>query len=246
LIGAALLGTAAVMQQVLSGTRPHIHRGRNSHIRERKAFPWVLAVYVVLTLYLAAPTLGTNAGGFITAVAAFGVVWLRHRQWTVPAPNRRSRGHRIKLALVVALVLAAAIALFALINAGILLPSGRESHIGRALRNLADGHTDLIGSMIVRKLAMNWHLLKASIWSKVLLSSLLVISVLLLKPQGVFRRWREEYPYLTIGFAATSIGALVAFAVNDSGIVAAATMIGYVAPPILLLKLQESSVSHSP
>jgi hypothetical protein len=206
----------------------------------------VLALYALLTLYLAAPTLGTNAGGFITAVAAFGVVWLRHRQWTAPAPTRRSRGNRLKLALAVALVLAAAIALFALINAGILLPSGRESHIGRALRNLADGQTDVIGSMIIRKLEMNWHLLKASIWSKVLLSSLLVISVLLLKPQGVFRRWRDEYPYLTIGFAATSIGALVAFAVNDSGIVAAATMIGYVAAPILLLKLQESSASHSP
>jgi hypothetical protein len=51
---------------------------------------------------------------------------------------------------------------------------------------------------------------------------------------------------LTIGFAATSIGALVAFAFNDSGIVAAATMIGYVAAPILLLMLQESSASHSP
>jgi hypothetical protein len=206
----------------------------------------VLAVYALLTIYLAAPTLGTNAGGFITAVAAFGVFWLRHRQWTASAATRNLRGNRLKLALAAALVLAVAIALFALINSGILLPSGRESHIGRALRNLADGQTDLIGSMIVRKLTMNWHLLKASIWSKVLLSSLLVISMLQLKPQGVFRRWREEYPYLTIGFAATSIGAIVAFAVNDSGIVAAATMIGYVATPMLLLKLQESSSSHSP
>ena len=73
----------------------------------------------------------------------------------------------------------------------------------------------------------------------VLLSSILVMVVLVMKPAGLFRRWQEEYTYLMIGFSANAVGAVVALLVNDSGIVAAATMIIFVAVPMLLFRIQE-------
>jgi hypothetical protein len=47
------------------------------------------------------------------------------------------------------------------------------------------------------------------------------------------------------GFIAIAVGAVAALAFNDSGIVAAATMIVYAAVPMLLLRIQEDSSSHS-
>ncbi|MNI88887.1 hypothetical protein D3C73_1462270 [compost metagenome] len=97
----------------------------------------------------------------------------------------------------------------------------------------------------MRKLQMNRHLLAASAWSKVLLTSLFVMAVLVLRPRGRFGSWQHKYPYLMYGFSANTIGAIAALLLNDSGIVAAATMIVYVAAPMLLLQLQERRVSHS-
>ena len=112
-----------------------------------------------------------------------------------------------------------------------------QSHIGRALQLVFDGHLDIIGEIIMRKLSMNGHLIVVSSWSKVLITSLVVMGVVLFYPLGVFRQWQHEYPHVMYGFSANTTGALVALAVNDSGIVAAATMIVYVAVPMLLLKL---------
>jgi cell division protein FtsX len=66
------------------------------------------------------------------------------------------------------------------------------------------------------------------------------MAVMLLKPRGLFRSWQTRYPFLMHGFAACTIGAVAALAFNDSGIVAAATMIVYVAVPMLLLRLDET------
>ncbi|MBU7319766.1 hypothetical protein [Paenibacillus oleatilyticus] len=96
----------------------------------------------------------------------------------------------------------------------------------------------MIGAIIARKLAMNVHLLRVSAWSKVLLTALAVMAVLVLRPSGRLRLWEQRYPYLMHGCYANVIGALAAFALNDSGIVAAAAMIVYSSVPLLLLKLE--------
>ncbi|MFD0676178.1 MULTISPECIES: hypothetical protein [unclassified Paenibacillus] len=182
--------------------------------------------------YLAAPELGTNAGGALAAAAGFGALTARlagGRRW-------------LRLAPLLALLLAAALAGLWLLNAGAAtgLPADKQSHIGRAFDALLQGRLDAIGAMIVRKLEMNWHLIGVSAWSKVLLTSLVVMAALVLRPRGLFRRWQRRYPYLMYGCAANVIGTIAALLLNDSGIVAAATMIIYGSVPLLLLKLEEA------
>lgn len=115
-----------------------------------------------------------------------------------------------------------------------------KSHIGRAMDLLAAGRLDIIAGMIVRKLQMNLNLIGVSSWGKVLLTSIFVMAVLLMKPRGRLRQWQETRPEWMIGFSSIVIGSIAALALNDSGIVAAGTMIIYAAAPILLLIADET------
>lgn len=197
------------------------------------------AAFAAALLYLAAPQLGTNAGGAITAAVAFGLAWLR-----CFAGDVFRRLGPLRLALVCAVLVAAALAALWLLNAAVPAAAGRQSHIGRAMAWLGDGRTDLIAAMIVRKLRMNAHLIGVSVWTKVLAAALLVMAAAVLRPKGAFRRWEKRYPQLMSGFIAIAVGSLAALAFNDSGIVAAATMIVYAAVPMLLLRIQEDKSSH--
>jgi hypothetical protein len=198
------------------------------------------AAFGAVALYLAAPRLGTNAGGAITAAVAFGLAWLRSF-----ARGAFRRLGPLPLALVCAGLVAAALAALWLLNAAVPADASRQSHIGRAMALLGDGRTDLIAATIVRKLQMNAHLIGVSVWTKVLAAGLLVMAVAVLRPRGAFRRWEALYPHYMSGFIAIAVGAVAALAFNDSGIVAAATMIVYAAVPMLLLRIQEDSSSHS-
>ncbi|GAA3403037.1 hypothetical protein ACFFNY_05740 [Paenibacillus hodogayensis] len=193
-----------------------------------------------VTLYLAAPGLGTNAGGAITAAVAFGLVWLRCRS--------QAEGTKLnvrRLMLVCLGLIALAFALLWLLNAAIPAEEGSQSHIGRAMNTLSQGRMDLIAAIVVRKLQMNLHLINVSVWTKVLAAGLIVMTVAVVRPRGALRRWQALYPHYMSGFLAIAVGSVVALVFNDSGIVAAATMIVYAAAPMLLLRFQEESSSHS-
>ncbi|MBE1445699.1 hypothetical protein [Paenibacillus sp. OAS669] len=207
---------------------------RGSRLAARAGAAWrtwpAAAVGAAVAGYLAAPTLGTNAGGALSAAVAFGALGARlagGRRWVRAVPA-------------LALLLAAALVGLWLLNASAAMvgSADKQSHIGRAFHTLLQGRFDLIGVIIMRKLEMNWHLIGVSAWSKVLLTSLIVMAVLVLRPRGLFRRWQRRYPYIMYGCAANVIGAIAALLLNDSGIVAAATMIVYSSIPLLLLKLE--------
>ncbi|MFH5187036.1 hypothetical protein ACHHV8_33115 [Paenibacillus sp. TAB 01] len=185
--------------------------------------------------YLASPALGANAGGALSAALGFGALGARlagGRRWKRTAP-------------VLALLLVAALAGLWLLNHGAATgaEAHRQSHVGRAFEALLAGKFSWIGDIVLRKLEMNVHLIGVSAWSKVLLTGLAVMAVLVLRPRGRFRRWQRQYPYLMHGVAANVIGTIAALLLNDSGIVAAATMIVYSSVPLLLLKFDEAAVS---
>jgi hypothetical protein len=217
--------------------RADAHTPRSANMPRRSA--WIAAAaFAAVAGYLAHPRLGTNAGGAITAAVAFGTAWMR-------GARALRRGGALRFAFALAGLVAAGLALLWLLNAALPTASAQQSHIGRAMSLLGDGRIDLIAATIVRKLQMNARLIGVSVWTKALAASLLVMAALLLWPRGIFRRWEARYPHCMNGFAAISVGSLAALAFNDSGIVAAATMLVYAAVPLLLLRLQEDSSSHS-
>ncbi len=232
LIGAAVLASSVLLQK---RAWRHAEKPFTPAIKVAAA-----GAYALISVYLAAPFLGTNAGGAITAVIAFGIAWAR----SFCAGKMRELSWS-RLALLIGLLLTAALFVLWLLNSVIPMQEQQHSHIGRAMRLAAEGRIDWIGQMIVRKLQMNWHLIAVSSWSKVLFTSLFVAAVLVLRPGGLFRVWQMRYPYMMYGFSANTIGAITALLCNDSGIVAAATMIVYVAVPMLLLKLEGNKVTSS-
>lgn len=222
LIGALVLGVTAALQR-----------------RHGKIQPALLAcgAFLLVTACLAAPSLGANAGGALSAAVAFGVAGAHCFAGERWRELRLGRG----AALLSALLALGLGALWLLNSADSPAAFARESHVGRAFHALHAGHFDQIGQLIERKLRMNVHLLRASVWSKVLITSLIVMAVLVLRPRGRLRLWQNKYPYWMYGFSANMIGAIAALLLNDSGIVAAATLIIFVAVPMQLLRLQELS-----
>jgi hypothetical protein len=249
LLGSALLGLASALQSRAEaaaagvGSPPQPHRPGPAPVTMRRQCPaspgraavLAAAFGTLVAGYLASPALGTNAGGAIAASVAFGVLAVRLRGGGAAPALRWGR-----LVLALAVFVLAAFAALWLLNAALPRLPAQQSHIGRAFDQLAAGRLDVIGALIRRKLEMNVRLIVVSAWSKVLITAVFVMAVMLLKPRGLFRSWQTRYPFLMHGFAACTIGAVAALAFNDSGIVAAATMIVYVAVPMLLLRLDET------
>jgi len=224
-IGAATLGVAGCI---------HYYRGN------RMVIILTALLFVGTLFYMASPAWGTNAGGAITAGATFGLAWLR-----LFSRRRKLQIHWGKLMMWIIIFVCLAMGGLWLLNGWGNSSTKEESHIGRAMDQLVAGHFDAIGGIIWRKLMMNMHLIGVSVWSKALLVSLLVMAVLLMKPAGLFRRWQEAHSALMHGLSAIAAGAIVALLVNDSGIVAAATMMVFAVIPMLLIRLHELKVTDS-
>lgn len=198
---------------------------------------WISAgCFLLIILYMAHPQGGTNAGGALTATAAFGLVWLR-----LFGSERIRKLQLRRMILITGILLLCGLSVLWVLNQWLSHGGFEEkSHIGRAMDLLAAGRLDIIAGMIVRKLQMNLNLIGVSSWGKVLLTSIFVMAVLLMKPRGRLRQWQETRPEWMIGFSSIVIGSIAALALNDSGIVAAGTMIIYAAAPILLLIADET------
>lgn len=160
----------------------------------------------LLTLVLALPGLGANAGGTLAALAAVSVCLLY---------KNKALGWKYPALLLVILVCG--------IAGLIWLDAGGTTHIGRAAWQIARGGLPEVAHIVLRKATMNYKLLRYSLWSWVLLSALIASGILLFRPVGVLRQVLNRYPSLARGLTGIAAGGVAAFFFNDSGVVAAAT-----------------------
>jgi len=201
-IGAALVGAGLVLSAA----------GRLRPLGTALLSAVLLAVVAAIGL----PALGANVGGAMSAVAA-AVVGL-----TLWRGGRIRRAHVIAAALVV-LLLPGILLVFDIARSG-----GAQSHMGRAAHLIATGGTGEILTIIERKAAMNLTLIQHSPWSKLLGASILgVIALLAAVAPAHLRRIRDDRGIYG-GAVAATVGAFAALALNDSGVVAAATAFIYV------------------
>jgi len=178
-------------------------------------------LFVAVTYVIAAPGLGSNVGGTIAAVAGFGVSSLL------------LFGREINRKTVLALS-----AMILVVTAGfIVYDLSRavevQSHIGRTIASIREyGFSEVFG-IISRKWAVNFKLIKKTTWSWFYFISLLSIlylgRMLPKRAQGL----RQNSPVFDKLLTGMIFGSAFALVFNDSGVVAAATLIIYGIAPFL-------------
>ncbi|HAA80531.1 MAG TPA: hypothetical protein DCE09_02730 [Thermoanaerobacter sp.] len=186
-------------------------------------------IYALVFYFIAAPSIGTNVGGSITAFGAFAVALLLLSGKKINIRNLLYIGIGIVLML---------IGLFYLDS---LRPVSQQTHIGQTFALVKNHGIESLLQIFERKLLMNYKLIKYSIWSRVLLTLIGVLLILFFKPVGVLSEIFKKHSYIRICFVATIIGSILALVFNDSGIVAAATMMVFVGPMLIHFVIDEMS-----
>lgn len=187
-------------------------------------FALAAGLFALVLFYMAYPTLGTNAGGFLAGTVGFGIALFRLQEWSLGK----------KGLLMVGGGLCAGVLLLIAIH---VFTDQPVTHVGRIAGEIVGGNWQEVSMMLERKLEMNWRLIRISAWSKVFIVSLLIISLLSLRPTRFLRQLSNQFPLLARGFGGIIAGSLATLVLNDSGIVSAATSIIFFVIPVLYAAL---------
>lgn len=163
---------------------------------------------IIVVFILGYPLFGANIGGALAAAFAFSITIIYYLK-------RRIGLREVVTGVLVLVVVLTALALFSM--------SFPSFHFSKFISNLLSGNIDSVWAVLIRKISMNIKLLKYTIWSDVLLIIVLSMPVIFLNPKGITRKALAKTEWLTPVFVGCSLGALAAFVLNDSGVIAAAT-----------------------
>ncbi|MDI6869752.1 MAG: hypothetical protein QME79_00090 [Bacillota bacterium] len=216
-IGAAVTGCTALLD-LHPALRPH----------------WRCLVLVPLglgALLTGLSGFGANFGGFLGGVATLLVAWLAFRE-------QRFQAKTLGLLAAVGGGLVAAV-----VAADTLRPSAGTSHVGLLVRQIAAGGPGALYAVAARKLAMNFRLMRYTPWADGLVTFIIGLGVLFYRPVGLLKQIVQANPSFARGFWAALAGTAVVFFVNDSGVVAAATLMLYPTAFLLDLALQTAFAS---
>jgi hypothetical protein len=196
------------------------------NLRSRLSFVGVGLLFAFITLIIGYQAFGANVGGAIAAVVAFVITFVGIWQGKVSLKH---------------LLIVMAAVLFVLFGLAVmdLLQKGGNSHLGRTIILIQKGGFEEIARIIQRKLAMNIKGTRYTVWTRILVATLVVFPTLFLRPVGAFAKLSKEYPFLTAGHIGAAFGAIAAFLFNDTGAAAAATIIVFSVVATLYMIMEE-------
>jgi len=90
-----------------------------------------------------------------------------------------------------------------------------------------------------RKILANLKLVRYTAWTNVLVTILILLPILFVRPSGALKRIKEKQPHIWAGVIGVGLGSIAAFMFNDSGVVAAATSLLYAAAMVLYVIIEE-------
>ena len=216
-LGARYYGIGNELMGVLVGSAAVAGAGLS-----RMTWPSAMAAATTMIM-LGHPWIGANFGGMVSAAVASAVIATMAARRLPPAAGssrmRHSRLVTLAGACLAALGVSSALILWD-------AHSPEASHIGRAWRALTQqsGGSGQLAAIVARKLAMNIRLLRYTAWTQVLIAFLAILGAMVAGAHGVFQRFRRDHLSLYDALIGGLAGALVAMAVNDSGVVACATL----------------------
>jgi len=205
LIGSSIMGTMALTEKYKT--------------KSVKILGFIL--FTVAFWLMVLPQFGAKVGGFITGFMAFGSTILM------------LFGVKINKKTFLIMFISMVILLFLMFIASMFF--GTTTHMAQTAIIVKSEGINSLFQIFTRKLQMELNLIRYTIWSWVLIISILVLFILSYRPTGVLKNIFKNYKYVYYGFFGSIVGMLFALAFNDAGIVAAATTCIYAIPPILLL-----------
>lgn len=215
LVGAALIGLMLVLDRI-----PALQKKQGTEVL-------LVLLFTGISILIGSPRIGINVGGLLTALSAFITAWMGLR-------NIRPRPVTFLAIAAAVVALLAGLAFWDYFKN----PAG-ASHLGRLINTVQGGGVSELVEVFTRKFEMNWKLIHYTPWADVLLTFILILGVLFYRPVGLLKTVAQKNPYLAIGLWASFIGSIAAFAFNDSGVVAAATLMLYPTAILVTLLLEE-------
>lgn len=173
-----------------------------------------IAMAVVLAgvmIVVGAPFIGANFGGLISV--AFGFVCM-----LLLAQGRKLNWNTVAISLAAVFAVAC---VFVWVEMAFL---GGESHIGRLYsRIIGGGGAAELFKVVARKFELNVHLLQVSFWSALFVILVAITLSFYYFPIDRARKIFARFNFFRIAYLSALCGSLMAFLVNDSGIVPGAT-----------------------
>lgn len=204
-----------------------LHKFKDYVSRKPIAINIMLLMYFAAELYIIGmPSQGANFGGTIATVCGFYFFY----------SSIIGKRINIKQLILLGLILAIIISLIVFIDINNL---SSTTHIGKFIIDTKENGVKVLYSTFIRKIEMNIKLIKYTIWTKVLLCIILIISIMFFKPVRLLYGIFKEYKHLTSAWLGISAASIVGLIVNDSGIVMAATAMIFTGYTILYMCLEE-------
>lgn len=210
-LGASALATAALIVHRLNRSLP--------------AFPAAAALLGVVIVVDGAPLWGSDVGGVIALVPAYGVGLLL---LSGVRPNWR---------MVAGLALCALAMLSIFLAFDLARPEESRTHLARLYERVVEGGPVVLTQTIERKAAANLRLLTSSIWALSVPPAAACLAVLLLSPRNAWAVLRDRMPALSAGLSAALVLGLLGFAVNDSGIAIPSMVLAFFVPYLLIARV---------
>lgn len=211
-----ILASGVFLIMSLLGSRVFNNVGSFSKNYQKKdaKLPWVYGMLIALffAIYMLYPSAGANVGGSITILVG-SIIGFYHAM-------TKKVSFKTFIYLVAGLVFMAC--LFLLIT--YMFPT---FHLSKFVKSLLDNNFNTAFSILSRKIALNLKLLKFTVWNKFLLAILIALPIVLANPNDVLRKFFKKDAWVESFLFGSAFGAVSAFIFNDSGVVAAATLLIY-------------------
>ncbi len=181
----------------------------------------MLSISAIIVLVMGAPVFGANAGGTVAAVVGLGLLYISGTKGSFKPIHW----------LLFAAVGASVVVVFMLLDA--VISSGAPSHMGLAASGASkEGYAVLI-AIAARKVAMNLRLISLPQSLVAIAAGVPFFVMCFYSLRARVRKLTEGRPEMSSGILAALGCAVAAFLFNDSGIVAATLIFGFLAMSLL-------------
>jgi hypothetical protein len=225
--GYALLAAAALL---LAGLLAHRLTPR---FGARHAAWTAIAVLGIALVADGAPFWGADVGGVLSMVPAYGVAAVLLLGWKL----------RVRVRTVVAFGAATVVAIAGAAALDMQRPAGARTHLGRLVEQVRGEGPSAFTSVVQRKLEMNLASVSSSIWRILVPIALAFLAYLAFAGARPLRDVLRRIPPLASALAGFAVLLVVGYALNDTGIMVPALMLGILVPVIAVLIVERVGVA---